>query len=133
MVSFNEGVLVGKTLLHSVLVSSVKGDTLCDFECGTSDVARAQVGDQIPHAVCLRKSKRNAVLCKAVWQRLQMRCGAGCLKAHSDNDLAAVSQPFVRCYAKVIRNLVCLAQVVASFYLFFFFKTRLTFYESERE
>ena len=45
VVSFNEGVLVGKTLLHSVLVSTVKGDTLCDFECGTSDVARAQVGD----------------------------------------------------------------------------------------
>ena len=46
------GVAVGKSQLTSVLVSSVKGDSLCDFECGPQDVARAQVGSVL-HVVCM--------------------------------------------------------------------------------
>ncbi len=42
-ITFAQGVSVGKSVLSSVMVCSVKGDTLCDFECGPSDVARAQV------------------------------------------------------------------------------------------
>ena len=41
------GVAVGKSVLSSVFVSSVKGDSICDFECGPQDVARAQVGGPV--------------------------------------------------------------------------------------
>jgi hypothetical protein len=43
IIAFNEGVAVGKSMLTSVLLSSVKADVACDFECGPVDVARAQV------------------------------------------------------------------------------------------
>jgi hypothetical protein len=42
-ITFSEGVNVGKSSLTSVMLSTVKGDCLCDYESGTSDVARAQV------------------------------------------------------------------------------------------
>lgn len=42
-ITFSEGVLVGKSSLTSVMLTTVKGDCLCDYESGTSDVARAQV------------------------------------------------------------------------------------------
>ncbi len=97
-ITFSEGVTVGKSSLTSVMLSTVKGDCLCDFESGTSDVARAQVSACF---VCFAAGSRDAHACKVVWQRLQKRCVAGCLKAHSDSDIASAAMPFVRCYAKV--------------------------------
>ena len=102
VIAFNEGVLVGKAVLHSVLLSSVKGDTLCDFECGPADVSRAQV---IPALFFCFQETFHCFVSKVVWQRLQQRCSACCLKAHTDSDLAAASLPFVRCYAKVDASL----------------------------
>jgi hypothetical protein len=42
-ITFSQPVAVGKSSLTSVFLSSVKGDVLCDFECGPTDVARTQV------------------------------------------------------------------------------------------
>ena len=42
-ITFSQPIAVGKSSLTSIFLSSVKGDVLCDFECGPTDVARTQV------------------------------------------------------------------------------------------
>ena len=79
------GVAVGKSVLSSVFVSSVKGDSLCDFECGPQDVARAQVGGALcdckGFGVLFHEHGLLKMCIRACVMRSFRLCGSGCSSA----------------------------------------------------